>query len=73
MLYKPPFSQLAKVLTKITLEGTRVVLCAPEWGSTGEHAHWKCLLDRMTEGRTKLRDVPIYVFEHSPETMPAPK
>ena len=32
----PPFSQLAKVLTKIALEGARVVLCSPERGSTGE-------------------------------------
>ena len=34
----PPFSQLAKVLTKIALERARVVLCTPEWGSTGGHA-----------------------------------
>ena len=28
----PPFSQLAKVLTKSTLEGARVVLCTPKIG-----------------------------------------
>ena len=27
----PPFSQLAKVITKIALEGARVVLCTPDW------------------------------------------
>ena len=26
----PPFSQLAKVLTKIALEGARMVLCTPD-------------------------------------------
>ena len=28
---KPPFSQLAKVLTKIAYEGGRVVMCTPDW------------------------------------------
>ena len=28
----PPFSQLAKVLTRITLEGARVVLCTSDHG-----------------------------------------
>ena len=32
------FSQLAKVITKFALEGARVVLCTPDWGTTGEHA-----------------------------------
>ena len=30
----PSFSQLAKVLTKIALEGARVVLCTPDGGAT---------------------------------------
>ena len=34
-----PFSQLAKVLTKIALEGARVILSTPDWGTTGEHAY----------------------------------
>ena len=32
------FSQLAKVLTKIALEGATVILCT-DWGTTGEHAY----------------------------------
>ena len=44
----PSFSQLAKVLTKIALEGARVILCTPDWGTTGEHAYWGRLLDRMS-------------------------
>ena len=69
----PPFSQVAKVLTKIALEGARVVLCTPEWGSTWEHAYWRRLQDRMTLGKTGLPNGPIYVFDDSQETMPAPE
>ena len=69
----PPFSQLAKVITKIALEGARVVLCTPDWGTAGEHAYWRHLLDRMTMGRTELPNGPIYVPEDSQETMPAPE
>ena len=61
MLCYPPFSQLAQVLTKMALEGPIVVLCTPEWGSKGEHAYWRSLLDRMTVGRTELAHGPIYV------------
>ena len=32
----PPFSLLAKVLTKIAYEGGRVVMCTPDWGCSGE-------------------------------------
>ena len=61
----PPFSQLAKVLTKIALEGARVVLCTPDWGTTGDHAYSRRLLDPMNVGRTKLPIGPIYVPEDS--------
>ena len=69
----PPFSQLARVLTKIALEGARVVLCTPAWGTTGEHAYWRRLLDRMTVGRTELPKDPMYGSEDSEETMPTPE
>ena len=69
----PPFSQLAKVLTKIALQGARVVLCTPDRGTTGEHAYWRRLLDRMTVGKTDLPHGPIYIPEDSQETMPAPE
>ena len=42
----PPFSLLAKVLTKITYEGGRVDMCTPGWGCSGEHAYWRRMLDR---------------------------
>ena len=69
----PPFSQLSKVLTKIAFEGARVILCTPDWGTSGEHAYWRRLLDRMTVGRTELPNGPIYVPEDSQETMQAPE
>ena len=66
-----PFSQLAKMFTKIALEGARVVLCTPDWGTTGEQAYCRRLLNRMTVGRIELPNGPIYVAENSQETMPA--
>ena len=69
----PPFSLLAKVLTKIAYEGGRVVMCTPGWGCSGEHAYWRRMLDRMTVGRVQLPDGPIYVPEDSDTAMQAPE
>ena len=68
----PPFSLLAKVLTKIAYEGGRVVMCTPDWGCSGEHAYWRCMLDRMTVGRVQLHDGPVYVPEDLDTAMQAP-
>ena len=67
-----PFSQLAKVLTKITLEGARVIMCTSDWGTTGGNTYWRRLLDGMMMGRTELPNRPMYISEDSQETMPAP-
>ena len=67
----PPFSLLAKVLTKIALERARVVPCTPDWGTTGEHAYSRRLLDSMTVGRTELPNGPNHVPEDSHESMHA--
>ena len=48
-----------------------MILCTPDWGTTGKHAYWRRLLDHMTVGRTELPNCPIYVPEYSQETMPA--
>ena len=69
----PPFSLLAKVLTKIAYEGGRVVMYTPDWGCFGEHAYWHRMLDQMTVGRVQLPDGPIYVPEDSDTAMQAPK
>ena len=68
----PSFSQVCKMLTKITLEGPRMVLCTPDWGTRGEHTYWRRLWDCMTVGRTELPDHLMYVSEHPQENMPAP-
>ena len=64
---------LAKVLTKIAYEGGRVVMCTPDWGCSGEHAHWRRMLDQMTVGIVQLPDGPIYVPEDSDTAMQAPE
>ena len=69
----PPFSLLAKVLTKIAYEGGRVVMCTPDWGCSSEHAYWRRMLDRMTVGRVHLPEGPIYVPEDSDTAMQAPE
>ena len=69
----PPFCQLAKVLTKISLEGARLVLCTRDSGTTGERAAWRHWLEHMSVGRAKLPNGPIYVPEGFQETMPAPE
>ena len=69
----PPFSLLAKVLTKIAYEGGRVVMCTPDWGCTGEHAYWRRMLDGMTVGRVQPSDCPIYVPEDSDTAMQGPE
>ena len=60
-----PFYKLCKGFTKIALEGGRAVVCGPEWGTTGVHACWRRLLERMKVGRTELPDGPIYLPEES--------
>ena len=69
----PPFSLLAKVLTKITYERGRVVMCTPNWGCSDEHPYWRQSLDRMTVERVQLPDGPIYVPEDSDTAMQAPE
>ena len=50
-----------------------MILCTRDWGTIGEHAYWRRLLDRMTVGRPELPNSPIYAPEDSQETMPAPE
>ena len=69
----PPFSLLAKVLTRMAYKGGRVVMCTPDCGCSGEHAYWRHLLDRMTLGRVQLPDGPIYVPSDSDTAMQAPE
>ena len=57
----PRFSELGKVLTKVALERSRMVLCSPDWGAHGGNESWRNLLDRLTISSVRLPDEAIYV------------
>ena len=57
----PSFSELWKVLTKVALERSRMVLCSPDWGAHGGNEYWRTLLDRLTISSVRLPDEAIYV------------
>ena len=58
----PPFSLLAKVITKIAYEEGKVVMCTPDWGRSGEHAYWCRMLDQITVGSVQLPDAAMVPF-----------
>ena len=57
----PRFSKLGKVLTKVALERSRMVLCSPDWGAHGGNEYWRTLLDKLTLTPIQLPDDAIYV------------
>ena len=57
----PRFSELGKVLTKVALERSRMVLCSPDWGGHGGNEYWRTLLDKVTLTSIQLPDDGIYV------------
>ena len=62
MAYRNPrFSEPGKVLTKVALERSRVVLCSPDWGAHGGNEYWRTLLDKLTLTSIQLPDGAIYV------------
>ena len=58
---KPRISELGKVLTKVALECSRMVLCSPDWGARGGNKYWRTLLDRLTISSVQLADEAIYL------------
>ena len=52
----PRFSELGKVLTKVALERSHVLLCSPDWGAHGGNEYWQTLLDRLTISSVRLPD-----------------
>ena len=54
-------SYLGKVLTKVALERSGMVLCSPDWGAHGGNEYWRNLLDRLTISSVPLPDEAIYV------------
>ena len=57
----PRFSELGKVLTRMALERSRMVLCSPDWGAHGGNEYWRNLLDRLTISSVRSPDEAIYV------------
>ena len=57
----PRFSVPVKVLTKVALERSSMVLCSPYWGAHGGNEYWRNLLDRLTISSVRLPDEAIYV------------
>ena len=57
----PRRSELGKVLTKVALERSRMVLCSPDWGAHGGNEYWRTLLDKLTLTSIQLPDDAIYV------------
>ena len=57
----PRFSEQGKVLTKVSLERSRMVLCSPNLGAHGGNEYWRNLLDRLTISSVRLPDEAIYV------------
>ena len=57
----PRFSELGKVLTKVALERSRMVLCSPDWGAPGGNEYWRTLLDKLSLTSIQLPDDAIYV------------
>ena len=57
----PRFSELVKVLTKVALERSRMVLCSPDWGARGGNEYWRTLLDSLTIRSVRLTDEATYV------------
>ena len=57
----PKFSELGKVLTKVALERSCMVLCSPDWGAHGRNEYWRTLLEKLTVTSIQLPDDAIYV------------
>ena len=66
----PPFSQLNRVLTKIVLEPTRIVLVAPEWNGLP----WQRLLQKLaTKQFVVTQGEPLYVCDWHEKPLPSPQ
>ena len=65
----PPFSQLSKVVTKICLEPTRMILVHPDWNDQ----YWSPLLKEISVGRVQIASgTPLYFSDRSKKPLPSP-
>ena len=62
MAYENPrFSELEKLLTKVALERSRMVLCSPECRAHGGNEYLRTLSEKVTLTSIQLPDDAIYV------------
>ena len=54
------FNELEKVLTKVALERSHMVMCSPDWGAHGGNNYWRTLLEKLTLTSIHLSDEAIY-------------
>ena len=65
----PPFSQLSKVVTKLCLEPTRMILVHPDWVDQ----YWSPLLRDITLSRVQIPSgTPVFVTDRKKKPLPAP-
>ena len=57
----PRFGELGKVLTKVALERSRMVLCSPDSGAHAGNEYWRTPLDKLTLTSIHLPDDAICV------------
>ena len=57
----PRFSELEKVVTKVALERSRMVLCLLYWAAHRGNEYWRILLGRLTITSVELPDEAIHV------------
>ena len=57
----PRFSELGKVLTKVALERSRMVLCFPDRGAHGGNEYWRTSLEKLTLTSVQLPKDATYV------------
>ena len=50
-----------KLLTKVALGRSCMVLCSADWGTHGGNEYWRTLLEKLTLTSTQLPDNAIYV------------
>ena len=61
----PPFSQLSKVVTKLCLEPTKMVLVHPDWCDD----YWAPLLKSISESRIEVKSGKPFIYPTIPRNL----
>ena len=66
----PPFSQLDKVLTKLAVEPTRLILVTPDWPGV----YWARLLEKLAVAQVLVdKGTPLYQGDWDKKPLPSPQ